>query len=240
MNNYLWPYLMIMLHFVSGAIWIFLINRNLDQISARNQWTKYFTYLLIFNLVWYSIIWYPSALVVLGSIIILTCGWEWWIAISKTQGRIWLLAGFMAAAIGFWSFLHMAASDILFAFFLVMLFDGASQIAGQLLGKHSLLPKISPNKTIEGLIGGTLITLGSALLVKHSFSMEWNEVILKGLMVITFALAGDLMASFVKRRANLVTFGRLLPGHGGFLDRFDSLIMAGSLTSLLGFLNVLW
>ncbi len=89
---------------------------------------------------------------------------------------------------GFWSFLHRTETDILFAIFVVVLFDGSSQITGQLVGKNPLLPKISPGKTIEGLVGGTVITLGSVLLVRNSFSMEWSEIIFKCLLIMAMVV----------------------------------------------------
>ncbi len=240
MNSYLWPYLLITFHFISGAIWILLINRKLDQASVKRQWTKYFTYVVLFNLIWNSIIWYHGIFIVLGYFLIILCAWEWWNAIKKTGGRNWFVVGFIVVIAGFWSFLHRPEADILFAFFIVVLFDGSSQIAGQLVGKNPLLPKISPGKTIEGLVGGTLITLGSVLLVRNSFSMEWSEIIFKCLLIMASAFLGDLAASSAKRKASLDTFGKLLPGHGGFLDRFDSLILVGFVISLLSLLNILW
>lgn len=240
MNSYLWPYLLITFHFISGAIWIYLINRKLDQASVKKQWMKYVTYVVLFNLIWNSIIWHPIIFIFLGYLLIILCSWEWWNAIKKTEGRNWFLMGFVVVMLGFWNFLYREEIDILFAFFIVVLFDGSSQIAGQLAGKRPLLPKISPGKTIEGLVGGTLITLGSVLLVRNSFLMEWSEIIFKSLLIMASAFLGDLAASYAKRKASLATFGKLLPGHGGFLDRFDSLILVGFTISLLSLLNILW
>jgi len=240
MGSFLWPYLLITFHFISGAIWICLINRKLDQASVKKQWMKYVTYVVLFNLIWNSIIWDHVIFIVLGYLLILICSWEWWNAIKKTEGRNWFITGFVVVMAGFLNFLYRMEIDILFAFFIVVLFDGSSQIAGQLVGKNPLLPKISPGKTIEGLVGGTLITLGSVLLVRNSFLMEWSEIIFKCLLIMASAFLGDLAASYAKRKAGVDTFGKLLPGHGGFLDRFDSLILVGFVISLLSLLNVLW
>ena len=240
MNSYLWPYLLITLHFISGAIWILLINRKLEETGAKKQWTKYFTYVVLFNLIWNSIIWNQVIFIVLGYLLIIICSWEWWNAIKKAEGRMWLFMGFVIVMVGFWSFLHRMESDILFAFFIVVLFDGSSQITGQLIGKKPLLPRISPGKTIEGLVGGSLITLATVLLVRNSFSMEWSEIIYKCLLIMASAFLGDLAASYAKRKAGLDTFGKLLPGHGGFLDRFDSLIFVGFLISLFSLLKIIY
>lgn len=101
-------------------------------------------------------------------------------------------------------------------FLCVLSFDAFSQFFGQIFGRHALTRKISPNKTIEGCMGGLLICL---LTSHYAFGMAW-----KGLPIACFALGGDLLASFVKRRAGVKDFSRLLPGQGGVLDRFDSYI----------------
>lgn len=240
MNTYLWPYLLITFHFLSGAIWLILINRKLDPIHSRQQWTKYITYVILFNLIWISLIWSQATFLILAYLLMLICAWEWGRAVVNIKGRLWFVTGFILVLAGFWSFIHSPDKDILFALFVVVLFDGSSQIAGQLVGKNSLLPKISPGKTVEGLLGGTVITFASVLLVRRSFSMEWAEIVIKSLLLMSMAFLGDLLASVAKRRAKLDTFGRLLPGHGGFLDRFDSLIMAGSMLSFLSILKALW
>lgn len=101
-------------------------------------------------------------------------------------------------------------------FLCVLSFDAFSQFFGQIFGRHALSRKISPNKTIEGCAGGLLICL---LTSHYAFGMPW-----KGFPIALFALGGDLLASFIKRRAGVKDFSRLLPGQGGVLDRFDSYI----------------
>ncbi len=101
-------------------------------------------------------------------------------------------------------------------FLCVLSFDAFSQFFGQIFGRHALTRKISPNKTIEGCAGGLLICL---LTSYYAFGTPW-----KGLPIALFSLGGDLLASFIKRRAGVKDFSRLLPGQGGLLDRFDSYI----------------
>lgn len=102
-------------------------------------------------------------------------------------------------------------------FLCVLSFDAFSQFFGQIFGRHSLIRKISPNKTIEGCAGGMLICVLTSFCM---FGQLW-----KGLYISFFALSGDLLASFVKRRAGVKDFSRILPGQGGILDRFDSYIL---------------
>lgn len=101
-------------------------------------------------------------------------------------------------------------------FLCVVSFDAFSQFFGQIFGRHALTRKISPNKTIEGCAGGLLMCMLTSC---YAFGTPW-----KGLPIAGFALGGDLLASFVKRRAGVKDFSRLLPGQGGVLDRFDSAI----------------
>ncbi len=105
--------------------------------------------------------------------------------------------------------------------------DTFAYFAGNLFGKHKLSPKISPNKTIEGSIGGIIgsltITIIYALLV--NLSPIWKLVIMS-ILTSVISQMGDLVASKIKRITGIKDFGKLMPGHGGVLDRFDSIILA--------------
>jgi len=95
-----------------------------------------------------------------------------------------------------------------------------------------LFVKVSPNKTVEGLAGGTLTALVVAVLLRGFLGKPLPETIIIAAGVILFAFIGDFLSSFYKRQYNVKDFGNLIPGHGGFLDRFDSLIAGGSFIAL--------
>jgi phosphatidate cytidylyltransferase len=137
---------------------------------------------------------------------------------------------------GFYLFSQMEKGVMLFAFLILCIFDGFSQISGQLFGKTKLFPKISPNKTVEGLIGGVLIALLSAFVFKNLIIAPQINAILFAVVVVIFAFIGDTAKSIYKRKYNVKDFSNLIPGHGGFLDRFDSLIAGGTGVALLGLL----
>ncbi len=121
--------------------------------------------------------------------------------------------------------------------FIVMMFtailctDVGCYYAGTKLGKHKLAPVISPNKTIEGSIGGMISALIGALIIgaviNYGFKIElhWYTALFTGLICTVFAQIGDLCESLIKRDAGVKDSGHSLPGHGGFLDRTDSFIM---------------
>ena len=105
--------------------------------------------------------------------------------------------------------------------------DAFSQLWGRLLGRHKLCPRLSPRKTVEGLCGGLLTTaLVAALLGSWTPHMVWTRLVSLALLTAGAGLAGDLSFSAIKRRLAIKDFSSLLPGHGGVLDRFDSLIFA--------------
>jgi len=240
MDNYLLPYVLIMLHLVSGAFFLVLVNRKLDPSQTREQWTKFFSYVILFNLLWNAKIFSDTLFFLLAALILIFASVEWWRAIKKIRGTVGFALGFILILMGFWRFLTLADNLILLTIFIVILFDGSSQISGQLLGKNLLLPRISPSKTIEGLLGGILITLGTVFVVRSSFEAEWMELMGLSLGIMFFAFIGDLLASYVKRKAGLTIFSRILPGHGGILDRYDSLLMAGSAVFLFSLAKELW
>lgn len=112
-------------------------------------------------------------------------------------------------------------------FIVTSAFDIGSYLVGSTLGKRKLAPALSPKKTWEGVGGGILCSLGcSALLLPRLFVrlgfLRWLMLIV---VLDAAALAGDLFVSWLKRRANLKDSGSLLPGHGGLLDRFDSILL---------------
>lgn len=116
---------------------------------------------------------------------------------------------------------------LVYLFSITMLTDTYAQLGGILIGKHKMAPKISPNKTWEGAISGAVLgTLCASVIYYITINSEVNIL---GLIVITFFLScigqlGDLFFSAVKRNHNIKDFSNIMPGHGGVLDRLDSII----------------
>ena len=105
--------------------------------------------------------------------------------------------------------------------------DTFGYIIGVLFGKHPLVPTISPKKTWEGLIGSTIFTVaGGCLAFNYIMDMHWWIGIIVGLMIVFTATCGDLIESAMKRDMSLKDMGSLLPGHGGMLDRLDSVVLS--------------
>lgn len=125
-----------------------------------------------------------------------------------------------------WIFTPLIPCAIIFS---IWINDTMAYIVGSLIGKNSL-SKISPNKTWEGTIGGailcvTVITLLS-LIIPRASALTWQQWMhIAGISAITGTL-GDLLESKLKRTAGIKDSGSFMPGHGGFLDRFDSLLVA--------------
>ena len=113
---------------------------------------------------------------------------------------------------------------VLFMFLLVIITDVGCYYFGRKFGKHKLAPVISPNKTIEGSIGGAVCALIGGFIIAYFIKLPWYHALIAGILVTTFAQIGDLCESLMKRDAGVKDSGDLLPGHGGFLDRTDSYI----------------
>ncbi len=105
--------------------------------------------------------------------------------------------------------------------------DTFGYMVGVLVGKHPLVPTISPKKSWEGLIGSLIFTvIGGVLAVKYIMTMHWWIGAVVGLMIVFTATCGDLIESAMKRDLALKDMGSLLPGHGGMLDRLDSVLIS--------------
>jgi len=113
----------------------------------------------------------------------------------------------------------------IFTIILVVIFDISSYFFGTLFGRLKILPIISPNKTYFGLFSGFLITLILALIFNYYFAISINNLIIYIIFTLIFSFFGDIIESVFKRKSNIKNSSLILPGHGGFFDRFDSLIM---------------
>ena len=129
--------------------------------------------------------------------------------------------------------------------------DAGAYFVGSAIGKHKLCPDISPKKTVEGAIGG-VVTTGIIFVIYayfyrmvqlsmgvDDFSVNYIVLAVVGMVCAVLGMLGDLSASLVKRQTGIKDFGKLMPGHGGMLDRFDSvLFVAPFLAIVLKFLPV--
>jgi len=156
---------------------------------------------------------------------------------GKGSGNSFIMTGMIYLLLGFSSMHFLAFSNgteaaytprwILFTFCFLWINDTMAYVSGRLMGKHSIWPSVSPGKTWEGSIGGALFTIGLAIVFSRHFpelsAWEWVGF---ACIVIVFGSLGDFLESWVKRKANVKDSGRILPGHGGILDRFDSLLLS--------------
>lgn len=103
--------------------------------------------------------------------------------------------------------------------------DVCAYLVGSLIGKTKLYARISPGKTWEGTIGATILTIGCSFIIANWFpELALKHWIAISVLVCIFGTIGDLVESMLKRLANVKDSGRIMPGHGGILDRFDSLL----------------
>jgi phosphatidate cytidylyltransferase len=114
-------------------------------------------------------------------------------------------------------------------FILIWANDTFAYIVGKSIGKHKLFERISPKKTIEGFIGGMIFTVAGAYILGQSnyfdFITPWQWMAFAAILVV-FGTLGDLVESQLKRNAGVKDSGKIMPGHGGILDRLDSVLFA--------------
>ncbi len=119
--------------------------------------------------------------------------------------------------------------------------DAGAYFAGVFLGRHKLCPRISPNKTVEGFIGGLIAGVISAAIIGFVYTFLYEKasfnyivIMLIGLFASLVSVLGDLSFSLIKRSCGIKDYGSFFPGHGGFLDRFDSVIFASPIVYFIG------
>ena len=137
--------------------------------------------------------------------------------------------------------LSMASGRYLIAipFVVAFLSDAGAYFAGSTFGKHKLAPVVSPNKTVEGVIGGLVSAMVGMLVyavllqLVFRFQVNYGAALLYGFLGSAVGVFGDLSFSIIKRLSGIKDFGTLIPGHGGFYDRFDSMVTVAPLMEAL-------
>lgn len=130
-------------------------------------------------------------------------------------------------------------SKVLFALFIVWATDIGAYMIGRQYGRRKLLPEVSPNKTIEGSLGGVLSAVVIAiifLIIQPKVANGYHFIIMLLLVIVfsVFGQFGDLVESSLKRHYSVKDSGKIIPGHGGILDRFDSLLFVFPIMHLFG------
>lgn len=140
-----------------------------------------------------------------------------------------LYAGWLGQYLGLLRQLQGGRSWVFFALFVTFASDSGAYFIGRGLGRHKLAPRISPSKTVEGAAGGLLFAALAAAALNLVVGPHWRAplALALGLAVSAAGQAGDLLESALKRSLVVKDAGRLVPGHGGLLDRLDSLLFAG-------------
>lgn len=207
-------------------------NAAPGMLSAQiNAWWR------IFPIVTLALLAYPFGIPILASLICLLTFAElrsYWrhaprltlVLACVTTGAMLVLAAFTTLPFG----PRANLAWLFYLFILTALNDIAQFVSGKLFGRHRIAPTISPNKTWQGLAGGIVISqcvslaLGSYLDLAAPLTLS-----LYGLLLSIAGFAGDLLFSAAKRRLGVKDFSALIPGHGGILDRVDSLVLTAPL-----------
>ena len=166
------------------------------------------------------------------AVIILAAALKFNKEIAPLNAAFALLAA-LAVGFSFASILPlMVMSGKLFYFWMLFVCawgsDTGAYFAGRAFGKHKLAPVLSPKKTVEGFIGGILscvaLSIGLYFLVFGHAPGNWLKLIAAAVLFSVAGVIGDITASYIKRAAGIKDYGKLMPGHGGVMDRFDSVL----------------
>ena len=126
----------------------------------------------------------------------------------------------------FYLFYHFKIIDFIIIILTITLFDTSSYFLGSIVGRKKIFLFISPNKTYEGLIGGIIFTILFMTIFNSIFAnYDFLHFLLIILSIIILSFLGDIIESYFKRLSHLKNSSKLIPGHGGFFDRFDSFIL---------------
>lgn len=237
--------------FASDTPWLFVPLLAVGVTIAAHEWTKLIPaqrkpmhfVLLVLLLTMISLL-FPKMWLIwwLMSVVIWLMALVWvWQYPTRTQwyGRRLMTMGviILTAAITAMFYLWQQSPWwLMYVFILVWCADSGAYFVGRKFGKTKMAPNVSPNKTMQGLYGGLTVGMGVALFISMYWLKYTGSVLLVFMllsaMTIMASVLGDLFESMLKRRAGIKDSGTVLPGHGGVLDRIDSLLSATPIFAL--------
>jgi phosphatidate cytidylyltransferase len=195
------------------------------------------------------LIWLSGPANFIKPVLLLAFAWWLWVlfwlsrpgigAAASLRNLVFKMLAGILAIVPAWMALTVLHGDhtggpwlILILLVMIWLADSGAYFAGRRWGRNRLAPAISPGKTWEGVYGGLLLSLVFAAIAGwlYSHSISWSLSFLPvALLVVLFSIAGDLLESLMKRQSGFKDSGTIIPGHGGVLDRIDSLLAAAPL-----------
>ena len=194
---------------------------------------RFFTGSIIASGFWFIFFYCPTNIfsLTLVAILLIILIKEWTILFKHNSYHFWLLMP-LYPILPFALLIYMNHNPeyrmlLYYLFIIVFSFDTSAYITGTLIGYHKVIPQLSPQKTWEGCVGGFIGALIMFYWTLWQQTLELPHIIIftLTLMICMIAFAGDIFESILKRQAHLKHSGTFLPGHGGFLDRFDAVMM---------------
>jgi len=219
--------------FVVGALLIGLAHRlhGLPEERRRRDWLKYSVYVAVINALWASAYVGRGAAAIALGLIVLIGSVEVFKVVPQPHklGAAAATLLFLAMALGPMLLPSSAGwqGDFAFVVMVTAATDSFAELSGRLLGRRKLCPRLSPQKTLAGFVGGLGMAVAVALLLGFLLpGAHGVRLAVVGLATALGAVSGDLFFSAIKRTVGVKDFSGLLPAHGGVLDRFDSLVLA--------------
>jgi CDP-diglyceride synthetase len=237
------PFQIIGLLALVGIVGAGAITRKRDWQATRGLWLKLVWYIGIVSALSFWFLrqndqaWVIAVMIVATGLVELVCVYRT-DAVRRLPMLLTPVAVYLVIAAAFlWFALTAGAERVTWVYVQVAVFDGFSQIVGQLAGRRKLAPSISPNKTVEGLVGGLIMTVVAGVFLHRWFGISVLSAIGLSLLTAGCALTGDLLAACFKREHGVKDYSSLIPAHGGMLDRFNGFVAAGAAWAVVGFLQ---
>lgn len=219
-------------YFFVAGVGFYFIGKKKDEQARKRLWLKFFVYFALVSVLVACMKYAVNVAFGLICMVTLIGAYEVissWKDISSNRVKVVSAFVYALVLMGV-SISYEIRESLLPVFFLIVVFDGFSQTVGELVKGKALAPRMSPNKTRSGFIGGALVMGFTTWWV-----LEGEYLFLIGIIMAVVGLYGDLLASWLKRFSGKKDFSEIIPGHGGVLDRFDSFLAVWSVLSFVAY-----